>query len=258
MPGANEDILTVEGLSVHFGGIRAVRGLSFSVSEGELVGVIGPNGAGKTTAMRAITGLVRPQEGRVRLAGLDISRKPVHLRARAGLAFSQQIVRPFRQMTVLENVMLAAAQARLGFGMKAFTSSERQPDREKGLEVLCQLGIEDAAEMKPSEVPLGYLKRLEMARALAIEPKLLLLDEPLAGLNQTEASTLADTIIDINRQGITIVLIEHNLREVVRVVRRLIVLEQGQILAEGEPAATIALPEVQMAYLGKNLNHAAA
>lgn len=255
---AREDILIVEGLSVQFGGIRAVRGVSFSVAAGELVGIIGPNGAGKTTAMRAITGLVRPQEGRIRLSGVDISRKPVHVRARSGLAFSQQIVRPFQQMSVLENVMLPAAQARLGFGMRAFTSADRHLDREQGLRLLRRLGIEEAAEMRPSEVPLGYLKRLEMARALAIKPKLLLLDEPLAGLNHTEARRLADTIADINRQGITIVLIEHNLREVVKVVRRLIVLEQGQVLAEGEPAATIAMPKVQMAYLGKDRGHAAA
>ncbi len=232
------------------GGVRALDGVTFALQEGELLGLIGPNGAGKTTALRAITGTVRPDRGAVALAGLDLTRLPVHRRVRAGLGMSQQLVRPFRAMTAIENVMLAAGAAKTGAPLRALFQRGRAAERKKARVHLNTVGIAEVAESAPDSLPLGTLKRLEMARALALEPKVLLLDEPLAGLNHVEARRLAETIAELNRGGVSIILIEHNLGEVMRVCSRLVVLDNGRVLGEGAPAAVMAEPEVRAAYLG--------
>ena len=254
-----EALLRIEGVSVRFGGVDALADVGFRVPRGALLGLIGPNGAGKTTMMRAVTGTVRPQAGSVVLDGVEISRLPTHRRVRLGLGLSQQIVRPFAGMTAEENVALAAGYAKTASPLRALVTASRAAERDRARALLDLVGIADAAGALPAELPLGTLKRVEMARALALDPKVLLLDEPLAGLNSTEATRLADTIADLNRQGITVVLIEHNLSEVMRVCRHLVVLDNGRKIGDGDPAVVMADPAVRAAYLGaEEAQHAAA
>ncbi len=243
-------LLSITGVTVRFGGVDALTEVGFEVPEGALLGLIGPNGAGKTTMLRAVTGMVRPQAGSIVLDGAEISRLPTHRRVRLGLGLSQQIVRPFAGMTAVENVALAAGYAKTADPLRALAAASRQAERERALALLDLVGIADAAESLPAELPLGYLKRVEVARALALDPKVLLLDEPLAGLNTNEASRLADTVVDLNRQGTTVVLIEHNLSEVMRVCRHLVVLDNGRKIGDGDPAEVMADPAVRDAYLG--------
>lgn len=243
-------LLQVRDAVVRFGGVTAVQDVSFAVESGELLGLIGPNGAGKTTMMRVITGVVTPQTGSVILDGKDVTRLRVHTRVRLGLGHSHQLVRPFKSMTLLDNVALAAGFAKTRVPLKALALISRADERRRALELLELLGIADAADSSPTTLPLGYLKRLEMARALALDPKLLLLDEPLAGLNHLEARRLADTVVELNRGGRTVVLIEHNLGEVMRICSRLVVLDNGRKLGEGDPQTVMADPVVRAAYLG--------
>ncbi len=250
-------LLAVEDASVRFGGLRAVDKVSFTITQGEFTGLIGPNGAGKTTLLRLITGVVRAETGAVRLDGRDITRLPVDRRARLGLGISQQIVRPFRGMSLLDNVALAAGAGRTRSPFAAAFATDRGPERTRARELLERVGIADAADAAPDTLPLGYLKRLEVARALALRSRLLLLDEPLAGLNHVEAARLADTITAINGDGVTLLLIEHNLGEVMRVCRRLLVLDQGRLIADGTPHAVMADARVRAADLGEDANAAA-
>ncbi|MCP5368775.1 MAG: ATP-binding cassette domain-containing protein [Hyphomicrobiales bacterium] len=251
-------VLEVRGVSVAFGGVQALEDVSFELREGELLGLMGPNGAGKTTAMRAITGVVTPQEGEVRLRGRRLNGLAVERRVRLGLGMSQQIVKPFRSMTVVQNVALAAGAARTANPLGALFQTGRGAETARARELLELVGIGEAADASPSELPLGFLKRLEVARALALDPQLLLLDEPLAGLNQAEAATFADVITGLNRGGLSIILIEHNLGEVLRICSRLVVLDNGRNLKSGAPLEVMADPAVRAAYLGEGGDDAEA
>ena len=235
---------------MQFDGVTAISDVSFDVNQGELLGLIGPNGAGKTTMLRVITGVVRQTSGSVRLDGRPLEGLPTHTRIRRGLALSQQIVKPFRDMSVIDNVALAAGADKTVSPVKALLHTGRERELNIGRDLLSRLGIERHASESPQIQPMGTLKRLELARALALAPKLLLLDEPLAGLNSKEARLLADTITEINRSGTTIVLIEHNLGEVLRICHRLVVLDNGEKIAEGEPEAVMNNATVRAAYLG--------
>ena len=250
-------LLTVENLTVRFGGVTAADNVSFVVPDGALLGLIGPNGAGKTTVMRCITGVVRPDEGAIALAGTDITRLPTHRRVRMGLGLSQQLVRPFYGMSVIENVMLAAGYRKTESPIGALLTRERTGERTRARELLALVGIDQVAAA-PAQLPLGYLKRLEVARALALDPKILLLDEPLAGLTSSEAGAFADTIVTLNERGTTVILIEHNLGEVMRVCRHLVVLDNGRKIGDGSPAGVMSDPVVRAAYLGEGANDAAA
>lgn len=245
-----ETLLQIADIEVRFGGVIALAGVSFDLTKGELLGLIGPNGAGKTTLLRVVTGVVVPQGGSVNLAGVELIRLPTHERVRRGLGMSQQLVRPFHSMTVAQNVTLAAGYAKTHSIWSALLKHNRKPERQVAMALLEQVGIADAADALPSTLPLGYLKRLEVARALALNPKVLLLDEPLAGLNQTEAARLANTLAQLNQNGMSIVLIEHNLGEVMRICTRLVMLDNGQCLASGLPSEVMANPRVRAAYLG--------
>ncbi len=245
------EVLAVEGITVQFGGIRAIDGVGFTVKRGELLGLIGPNGAGKTTMLKTITGLVKPKEGTVRLNGEAVAELAPHRRARAGLALTHQIVRPFRSMSALDNVTLAAGHRKTANVLGALLHLDRRAESARARELLERLGIAQYADAPSGTLPLGVLKRLEVARALAIEPSILLLDEPLAGLNHVEAERLADTVRELNADGMTIVIIEHNLREVQRICQRLVVLDNGRKLAEGLPGEVLANPDVIAAYIGK-------
>ena len=249
-------MLEASDLAISFGGVGAVRGVSLAVARGELIGLIGPNGAGKTTLLRLMSGVLRPDRGRVVFDGHDVTRTPIHARARMGFVLTHQIVRPFRAMTLAENVALAAGHALTRSPWRALFRVDAADARHRARAGLAQVGIADAADKPASEVPLGYLKRLQVAMALALEPRLLLLDEPLAGLNYVEATRFADLLVELNRGGLTLVLVEHNLGEVTRVASRLLVLAGGALLADGAPAQVMALPAVRDAYLGAAVAHA--
>lgn len=243
-------VLEVNDVTVQFGGITAVDNASLTIQSGELIGFVGPNGAGKTTLMRVITGIVKPTQGAVRLDGMDLSGLSIDQRVRTGLALAQQIVQPLRKMSLLENVALACGTAKTANPFKAMRSFTKHTEKTKALELLARVGLQDVANAEPSKLPLGYLKRLEVARALALKPKLLLLDEPLAGLNQSEASSLADLIQTLNNDGLSILLIEHNLREVMRICPKVYVQDLGEPLAFGETTEIMNRPDVIKAYLG--------
>ncbi|MBI5586660.1 MAG: ABC transporter ATP-binding protein [Deltaproteobacteria bacterium] len=251
-------LLEIRDVSVRFGGVKALSGVSCDIAEGEFLSLIGPNGAGKTTLLRVVTGQVKPETARIILAGQDITSLATHSRIRLGLAITHQIVRPFRSMTVLDNVALAVGHERLNRVLPALVSRDRTKERRRALELLKWVGISDMAERDVFGQPLGVLKRLEVARAMALEPKVLFLDEPLAGLNNIEAARLADTIAEINRQGLTVVMIEHNLGEVLRVSRRLVVLDNGVKIGDGDPGEVMHDPAVRAAYVGKEGSDAAA
>jgi branched-chain amino acid transport system ATP-binding protein len=251
-------ILDVQNVTVRFGGVVALDNVSFSVNSGEFLCLIGPNGAGKTTMMRAVTGVIKPQSAQVWLTGKDISYLPTHKRARLGLALTHQIVRPFRSMTVMDNVTLTAGHRRIARVLTSMITMDRSAERKQALKYLELVGIDDVAHKSVVGQPLGVTKRLEVARALALEPKVLLLDEPLAGLNSVEAARLSDTIADINREGLTVVMIEHNLGEVLRIGQRLVVLDNGRKIADGKPAEVMRNPTVRAAYVGKERHNAAA
>lgn len=243
-------MLQIDTITVDFGGVRAVDSVSFSLTQGELLGLIGPNGAGKTTLMRVITGVVKPSSGKVSLNNQVLDKLPPYIRIRSGIGMSQQIVHPFRSMTVLENVAFVAGHHKTQNPIASLFKVNRKKENEEAIRLLNIVGIDEVAASKPSNLPLGYLKHLELARALALKPKLLLLDEPLAGLNQTEAARLSDTLLRLNQNGQTIILIEHNLSEVVRICQRLVVIDNGKKIGEGDPKEVMNNPVVQSAYLG--------
>ncbi len=249
-------ILQASGVTVRFGGVHALEDVSFEVARGEFLSMIGPNGAGKTTLLKAITGVVPSLSDQIRLSGREISHLSTHKRSRLGLAMTHQIVRPFHSMSVLENVIFAAGYGRIQNVFGAMVSFDRTKEKARAIELLTLLGIAETAEKTVLGQPLGIIKRVEVARALALEPKLLLLDEPLAGLNHIEAARLADTVTAINQRGTTIVMIEHNLGEVLRVSQRLVVLDNGRKIADGKPGEVIRNPTVRAAYVGKDDAHA--
>jgi branched-chain amino acid transport system ATP-binding protein len=224
--------------------------VSFTVEQGEFLAVIGPNGAGKTTALRMVAGILRPDSGQVFLGDRDVTALPAHARVRLGLGFTHQIVRPFYSFTTIENVMLAAGHRQTGSPWRALTSRSRAAARERAAAILARVGLAEQAEKSPRALPLGQRKRLEVARAIALDPKLLLLDEPLAGLSSAEAATMADLIRTLPGEGITVLLVEHNLGEVLRVADRLVVLDAGKVLAEGVPAEVMKRDDVRQAYTG--------
>jgi branched-chain amino acid transport system ATP-binding protein len=250
--------LETRSLSIRFGGVQALTDVSFSIAKGEFIGLIGPNGAGKTTLLKIIAGMLAPNIGHVFLAGDEVTWLSTAARARKGLAVTHQIVRPFRSMSVLDNTALAAGHRYTSNPFTALFHRSREKANERALTILARVGLAEVAGKSVGALPLGSLKRLEVARALAIEPTLLILDEPLAGLNHREAEQQADTIAALNRDGVTTILIEHNLREVLRVSKRLLVLDGGQIIADGAPAAVMAVKAVREAYVGKADDHAAA
>jgi branched-chain amino acid transport system ATP-binding protein len=242
--------LQLDNLAIRFGGVQAVDGVSFAVEQGDFVGLIGPNGAGKTTLIRIVAGILHPDRGRVHLSGVDVTADATAARVRRGLALTHQIVRPFREMTVLDNVVLGAGYRRTSNPFRAMLHTDRRREIERAAHILAQVGLAGSENKPAGSLPLGQMKRLEVARALAVDPQVILLDEPLAGLNHAEASKQVETIAEVHGRGITVVLVEHNLEEVMRICRRLIVLNNGKVIGDGKPREVMADPVVHDAYVG--------
>jgi branched-chain amino acid transport system ATP-binding protein len=235
------DILSVQGLSKSFGAIRIASEVSFSVQEGEILGVIGPNGAGKTTLFGMLSGHVEPSAGRVMFRGEDITVLPTHDRARKGIARTYQVPRPFGQMTVEGNLRVAATFAGGLKGAEATEWIER---------TLAATGLTRFADTLAGRLPLLVRKRHELARALAMRPKLLLIDEVAAGLTEVEVGEFIELVRRIRNMGTTVVWIEHVIRTMLTATDRLMALAGGQVLALGIPQEVIQLPEVKRVYLG--------
>jgi branched-chain amino acid transport system ATP-binding protein len=235
-------LLSVSGISKSFGGLRAVNDVSFDVPEGSIFGLIGPNGAGKTTVFNLIAGVYRPDAGRVTLAGSDITGQRADQVCHAGIGRTFQIVRPFPELTVLKNVTIGALR----------DTSDIAAAERKAHEVLELLGLDGKAAQKASALTLPERKRLEVARALATGPKLLLLDEVMAGLRPTEVDVMVAVFRDLNaRLGITILLIEHVMRAVMALAQQIVVLHHGEVISRGVPAEVVRDPAVLECYLGE-------
>lgn len=246
-------LLRVEGLTRSFGGFRAVSNLTFHVDTGEIVGLVGPNGAGKTTTFNLITGFLRPTSGRVWFRGQDVTGLPPHRLARLGLVRTFQQTRVFSRLSVEDNVRLALHRHEPGglrrtlFGSRA---AEEATLERRAREVLEFTGLWDRRHRRADELPYGDQRVLGVAMALAVEPLLLLLDEPLAGMNATEAEATIRLVRTIRDQGVAVLIIDHHMETLMRHCDRLVVLHHGEKLAEGPPAQVRSNPEVIRTYLG--------
>jgi ABC-type branched-subunit amino acid transport system ATPase component len=236
-------LLQVEGLTRAFGGLVAVDGLSFTVTEGEILGLLGPNGSGKTTAFNLIAGALPTDAGRVVFSGRDITRAPAHRRARAGIARTFQLIRPLPHLSALDNVLVARLYGR---GTARAVGSAR----DECLRYLDLVGLAAKAATRAANLTLAERKRLELARALATDPRILLLDEPLGGLATSEVDVTLNLFRQIRAGGVTLVIVEHNVLAMRTICERVIVLNYGRQVAEGKPDEVLARPEVIQVYLG--------
>lgn len=255
-------MLEVENVSKHFGGVTALDGVSFRVNAGEIFAIIGPNGAGKTTLFNVVSGLYHPSGGKVRVDGVDLLAYDRSCMTRLGLGRTFQSPQVFPSCTVMETVLIGghiyADRRLLGalFRFGSFRDSEEK-QRAEAMALLSKVGLAGDADRITDGLPYGALKRLDLARALAARPKLLLLDEPAAGLNSSETADLKQTIASIAADGTTIVLVEHDMKLVMGVSERILVLNYGKKLIEGTPAEVRTNPAVIAAYLGADTEEVA-
>ncbi|HEV7575234.1 MAG TPA: ABC transporter ATP-binding protein [Caldimonas sp.] len=249
--------LAVEGVDLRFGGIHALRGVSFSAAPGQITAVIGPNGAGKTSVFNTISGFYRPAAGRIVLGDEDITNVPVHARAGRGLARTFQNIALFRGLTVLENIKLGGHHTMKANVLSAMAYLRNARDEEIALraeverKVINFLEIDHIRHRSVDALPYGLQKRVELARALAMRPRVLLLDEPVAGMNREETEDMARYILDVQEEwGVTVLLVEHDMGMVMDISSHIAVLNFGQVIATGSPAEVRRHPQVIEAYLG--------
>jgi branched-chain amino acid transport system ATP-binding protein len=241
-------VLTLEAVTKRFGGLTAVRAVSLEVRAGDLLGIIGPNGAGKTTLFNVIAGYYRPEEGRIVFDGRDVTGLPAHAIARLGLTRTFQIMKPFGSLSVADNVMIGAL-------MRLSSTREARQEAERVI-ALCGLGPH--ARARARALPVGLRKRLEVARALATRPRLLLLDEVMAGLNPSELAGIIELVRRVHAEGVTLIVIEHVMAAMMRLARRIVMLHHGEKIAEGTPEEIARDRRVIDAYLGDEFNLAEA
>jgi len=251
-----KELVKTEDLSKHFGGVKALESVEISIRESEILGVIGPNGAGKSTLFNVITGFYQPTRGKVFYNGIEVTGHTVDSVVDKGLARTFQNIRLFDQMTVLNNVLVGMhLQIHPGIMETLFRSPMKGQKeiqaRDKCMGLLKYFGLEKDANLVAGNLPYGKKRKLEIARALASDPKILLLDEPSAGMNPNETAELMNLIDGINRQGLTVVVIEHNMKLIMGISHRIVVLNFGKKIAEGDPGTIQADASVIEAYLGK-------
>jgi branched-chain amino acid transport system ATP-binding protein len=236
-----QPLLEVKGVQKHFGGFTALAGVSIDIAPGERFGLIGPNGSGKTTLINCISGALRNESGSIRFNKAEISRLPAYRRTRLGIARSFQIPRPFHSMTVLENLLVPSAYV--------IHLSDREGEA-KAMEILASIGLADKARVLANQLSQVELRKLELARAMAARPRLLISDEAMAGLAGAEVDEVLDILFKLNESGITIIMIEHIMQAVMRFSQRVVCLDAGRIICEGTPNEIVGNPDVQRAYLG--------
>jgi branched-chain amino acid transport system ATP-binding protein len=236
-------LLEVRNISRSFGATRAVDNVSFEVRQGELLGLIGPNGAGKSTLFNVIAGVTAPTSGQIVLSGTAVTGWKPYAMARAGVARTFQIPKPYRQLSVVENVMMSAF-----LRTKSMAAARELADT-----VLIDVGLTAYGETPANVLTVGLLKRLEVARALATQPKLVLFDEIMAGLTPAEVGTMTEMVAGLPARGITVIWVEHVLYAIMKTATRMVVINRGKLIAEGAPAAVARDPEVVKAYLGEEM-----
>jgi branched-chain amino acid transport system ATP-binding protein len=238
------NLLEVKGVSKKFGGFTALDGVSMDIAKGERFGLIGPNGSGKTTLINCVSGVLDNDGGRIVFGGKEISRLPAYQRTRRGIARSFQIPRPFASMTVLENLVVPLEfVVHRGSLHTADTGAE-------AMEILRGIGLADKADTPSNQLSQVELRKLELARAMAARPQLLISDEAMAGLSANEISEVLEILFKLNATGITIIMIEHVMQAVMKFSQRVVCLDAGRIICEGTPASIVRNPDVQRAYLG--------
>jgi branched-chain amino acid transport system ATP-binding protein len=239
-----EALLEVQRLTKRFGGFQALTAVSFTVQAGERFGLIGPNGSGKTTLINCISGALRHDTGTIRFVGTDITALPAHQRTRLGLARTFQIPKPFMSMTVLENLCIPLEYAAAHATRAVDIASE-------AMQILTQVGLAAKARVRPAGLTQVDMRKLELARAIAAKPRLLISDEAMAGLSSGEVDDILALLFTLNQHGITIIMIEHIMRAVMRFSERIVVLDAGEKIAEGTPEEVVHNKEVERAYLGE-------
>ena len=234
-------LLRIQGISKHFGGFTALSDVSLDIAQGERFGLIGPNGSGKTTLINCISGSLRNESGKILFENREINGLPAYRRTRLGIARSFQLPRPFHTMTVLENLLVPTAYV---------AHLKDAQGEEEAMGILAAMGLAEKAHASASQLSQVELRKLELARAMAARPRLLISDEAMAGLAGTEVDEVLKILFTLNERGITIIMIEHIMQAVMRFSQRVVCLDAGRIICEGNPAAIVQNPEVQRAYLG--------